>query len=136
LSSQKRIVQLFIVACSLISILTVIPLVSFFGLYLDFIVDGDDGIIKKLRVSLLFIPVIWGVTLFVRYIRLFQEKLNSSKKRLWIETIVLNLVCFFVGARFLFEGEVSFFSFFIAIQVLWTGVAIVLAVSALKTQAE
>ena len=36
--------------------------------------------------------IVWGITLLVRYRRFFKDKLVMSEKRLWLETILMNVV--------------------------------------------
>jgi len=85
LSGQKRIAQIFLVACCLIlAILTFISISQ--GL--------DDFVVLVVYASYAIVPIplfLWGITLFIRYIRLFQDKLEMSKERLWIETIFMNV---------------------------------------------
>ncbi len=71
----------------------------------------------------------FGITLFVRYIRLFRNKLKMSQRRLWIETIVMNGLSL-IFCYFMFQKDRT--SEFVVIPVIvWGVVAIVLAIYAL-----
>ena len=63
---------------------------------LIFLATAPSFFMLSLWFSLIYvlpIPlIVWGITLLVRYRRLFKDKLVMSEKRLWLETILMNVV--------------------------------------------
>ena len=128
---QKIIAGIFIVACSLL-IVTIVATVVFitsmlianFGLELAGTFALYAGLANVLTVMLTLLTSIWGTILFVRYIRLFQNKLKISIKRLWIETIALNVLNLFLVY---FVQELTLPYSVMLVVGIWIGLAMLLA---------
>ena len=86
---SKKIAQIFYWFCLLL--LVVLALAC-----LVVLVSGPSFFMLALWFSLIYIVpiplIVWGMTLLLRYRRLIKDKLVMSEKRLWVETILMNLV--------------------------------------------
>jgi len=84
-------------------------------------------------IAILPIPVfIWGITLFIRYRRLLENKLNMSEQRLWIETIVLNILNLGLCVWPVSTVQSLLPLYGIVLIALWNVIAIVLSILALR----
>ena len=97
LNTHKIIAAILSVVCALWIAAIVIAVVFIasmivgnFGFGLTGVFVLYAGLANVPIVILMLVTAIWEIILFVRYIRLCQNKLKISLKRLWIETILVN----------------------------------------------
>jgi len=109
LKLQKTITEIFIFVCTLICLFFIIPVLCFIPIL--FAVPSHH-----VYLALLLLLIVWGISLFVRYVRLYYRLLNTSKRRLWIETILMNVLWICSEAAYVYWGlsGVDLFAFVIS----------------------